>query len=71
MSKKLSGKIVRVSPDSDYGFVKADDLFNDVFIHVNQINTGSLKKGDEITFTLGTTQKGSIGQINNLFNKVL
>ena len=51
---KLKGKLIRWNKERGFGFIKADSIKDDIFIHVSELNTMSRKPivGDLIHFKL-------------------
>ncbi len=51
---KLKGKLIRWNKERGFGFIKADSIKGDIFIHISKLNTMSRKPivGDLIHFKL-------------------
>jgi cold shock CspA family protein len=54
------GQIVKVIPEKKIGFIRAEDLRDDVFFHysrVQQVGTLDLQEGDEVEFEINELDK--------------
>lgn len=54
------GMVVKVIPDKKVGFIRAEDLRDDVFFHfsrVQQVGTLDLQEGDEVEFEINELDK--------------
>jgi CspA family cold shock protein len=51
------GKIKWFSTDQGYGFIEQENG-NDLFVHANDVQEGSLQEGDSVEFEIGDGQKG-------------
>jgi CspA family cold shock protein len=53
-----TGKVKWFNDQKRFGFITQDDGGNDLFVHVNSINGGSLREDDQVEFEVGEGQKG-------------
>lgn len=63
-NQRFTGKIKRFKHDKGYGFI-ARPGFNDLFVHVKQVQGAGkhqLNEGDEVSFTIGEGRKGPEAQ---------
>ncbi len=51
------GKVKWFSGDKGYGFIEQEGG-EDLFVHVNDLNGGSLQDGDSVEFEVGEGKKG-------------
>jgi cold shock CspA family protein len=54
------GEVVKVIPEKKIGFIRAEDLRDDVFYHysiVQQVGTLDLREGDEVEFEINELDK--------------
>ena len=51
-----TGTVKFFNPTKWFGFIK-DDWWDDIFVHVTQIEWGELNEGDRVSYTPGQWQK--------------
>ena len=61
------GKIIRVIPEKSFGFLRADDLRDDIFFHFSCVprdyRPGNWEPGQEVEFELNEIQKMEGGDL--------
>ena len=61
--QRLRGKVKWFNRSKGYGFIEREDKEKDVFVHFSNVREAGLKylnKGDELTFEINNTDKGSL-----------
>jgi CspA family cold shock protein len=59
---RLNGKVKWFSDAKGYGFIEREDKEKDIFVHFSAVKDAGLKylkEGDQLTFEVANTDKGS------------
>ena len=53
-----AGKVKFFNDQKGFGFISPDDGSKDLFVHVSEIQAGTLNDGDSVEYEIGQGQKG-------------
>lgn len=53
-----TGKVKFFNDDKGFGFITPDQGGSDVFVHVSEVQSGTLKDGEAVEYEIGEGKKG-------------
>jgi len=53
-----TGKVKFFNDQKGFGFISPDDGSKDLFVHVSEVQMGTLNDGDAVEYEVGQGQKG-------------
>lgn len=53
-----TGKVKFFNSEKGFGFITPDDGSKDIFVHVSEVEAGSLDDGDSVEYEVGEGRKG-------------
>lgn len=53
-----TGKVKFFNDQKGFGFITPDDGSKDIFVHISEVQAGTLSDGDSVEYEVGEGQKG-------------